>query len=285
MIGSNVVGDRMTPWLKRARDAHQFVSSRADFSPQIGIILGTGLGQLTEDIESVAEVSYGEIPDFPVSTVESHAGRFIFGHLSGRKVMAMQGRFHHYEGYSMEEIVLPVRVMKLMGVRVLIVSNACGGLNPLFVAGDIILIADHINLLGDNPLIGPNDESIGPRFPDMYNCYDRELAQMAAEVALECGIDLKKGVYIALAGPNLETAAEYRMLRILGADVVGMSTVPEVIAARHMGMRVLGFSVITDMGLPDALGPMSLERIIATANRSEPVLTRLIGSVVGRIDS
>jgi len=274
----------MVEWLKRARDAHKFVSSRVEFDPQIGIILGTGLGRLTEDIKAIGEVPYEEIPDFPVSTVESHAGRFIFGHLSGKRVMAMQGRFHHYEGYSMEDIVLPVRVMKLMGVETLIVSNACGGLNPLFRAGDIVLIADHINMLGDNPLIGPNDDSVGPRFPDMYNCYDRDLAHMATEVALQRGIDLKKGVYVALAGPNLETAAEYRMLRILGADVVGMSTVPEVVAARHMGIKVLGFSVITDMGLPDAMEPMSLERIIATANRSEPLLTRLIGSVVERMD-
>jgi purine-nucleoside phosphorylase len=231
----------------------------------------------------VGEVPYQEIPDFPVSTVESHAGRFIFGHLSAKNVVAMQGRFHYYEGYSMEDIVLPVRVMKLLGVKILIVSNACGGLNPLYEAGDIVLIRDHINLLGDNPLVGPNDESVGPRFPDMYNCYDRDLSETAANVALERGINLKKGVYLALAGPNLETAAEYRMLRILGADVVGMSTVPEVIAARHMGIKVIGFSVITDMGLPDALEPMSLERIIATANRSEPMLTRLIASVVERI--
>ena len=273
----------MAEWLKRARDAHQFVSSKAAVGPGIGIILGTGLGRLTKDIERVCEVPYQEIPDFPVSTVESHAGRFIFGNLSGKSVVAMQGRFHHYEGYSMEDIVLPVRVMKLMGVETLIVSNACGGLNPLYQAGDIMLIRDHINLLGDNPLRGPNDESVGPRFPDMYNCYDKGLAEMAAKVALEQGITLRQGVYVALAGPNLETAAEYRMLRIIGADVVGMSTVPEVIAARHMGIKVLGFSVITDMGLPDSLGPMSLERIIATANRSEPILTKLIASVVERI--
>lgn len=273
----------MTDAIDRARKAHQFVSGRVDFKPEIGIILGTGLGKLTQDIDSMAELPYLEIPDFPVSTVESHAGRFIFGHLSGKNVMAMQGRFHYYEGYTMEEIVLPVRIMKLMGISTLIVSNACGGLNPLYRAGDIMVIVDHINLLGDNPLIGRNDESVGPRFPDMYNCYTRDLVDLASRVALEEGIDVKKGVYVALAGPNLETAAEYRMLRILGADVVGMSTVPEVIAARHMGMKVLGFSVITDMGLPDALGPMNLEKIIATANASEPVLTRLIGSVVGRI--
>ncbi|TET82072.1 purine-nucleoside phosphorylase [candidate division TA06 bacterium] len=273
----------MVEGMKAAREAFQVLSKKVQFKPGIGIILGTGLGRLAEDIKGVNEVSYEDIPNFPVSTVESHAGRFIFGNLSGKKVVAMQGRFHYYEGYSMQDIVLPIRVMKLLGIKVLIVSNACGGINPLFSAGDIMLIADHINLLGQNPLIGLNDESIGPRFPDMYNCYDGELAQVAVKVALEEGIDLKTGVYAALSGPNLETAAEYRMLRIIGADVVGMSTVPEVIAARHMGIKVIGFSVITDMGLPDALGPMNLEKIIATANRSEPILTKLIGSVTGRI--
>jgi purine-nucleoside phosphorylase len=270
--------------ISRAGDARDFISSRVRFDPQIGIVLGTGLGKLTREIEKVAEVAYDEIPDFPVSTVESHAGRFIFGNLSGKRVVCMQGRFHYYEGYSMEEIVLPIRVMRFMGADVLVVSNACGGLNPLFRAGDVMLITDHINLLGDNPLRGPNDDTVGPRFPDMWNCYDRDLAEVAGKAALDEGIDLKRGVYVALAGPNLETAAEYRMLRMLGADVVGMSTVPEVIAARHMGMRVLGFSVVTDMGLPDAMGPMSLEKIIATANRAEPVLTELIASFVGRVE-
>ncbi len=273
----------MTDAMSKARDARDFLSSRIQFDPEIGVVLGTGLGKLTREIQKVGEVAYDEIPDFPVSTVESHAGRFIFGNLSGKRVVCMQGRFHYYEGYSMEEIVLPIRVMRLMGAEVLVVSNACGGLSPLFAGGDIMLIVDHINMLGDNPLRGPNEETAGPRFPDMWNCYDRELGELARGVALEEGIELKRGVYVALAGPNLETAAEYRMLRMLGADVVGMSTVPEVIAARHMGMKVLGFSVITDMGLPDALGPMSLEKIISTANRAEPVLTRLIASVVGRI--
>jgi len=273
----------MIEGMKAAEDVFQFVSGKVQFTPEVGIVLGTGLGKLAQDIEKVSEISYEKIPNFPVSTVESHAGRFIFGNLSGKKVVAMQGRFHYYEGYSMQEIVLPVRVMKLLGIEVLIVSNACGGLNPLFKAGDIMLILDHINLLGANPLIGPNDESIGPRFPDMYNCYDRNLADVAMSVALQEGADLKRGVYVALSGPNLETAAEYRMLRILGADVVGMSTVPEVIAARHMGVKVLGLSVVTDMGLPDALGPMNLEKIIATANKAEPVLNRLICSIVGEI--
>jgi purine-nucleoside phosphorylase len=273
----------MADAISRARDTRDFVLGRVQFDPEIGIVLGTGLGKLTGEIEKVAEVAYDEIPDFPVSTVESHAGRFIFGNLSGKRVVCMQGRFHYYEGYSMEEIVLPIRVMRFLGADVLVVSNACGGLNPLFKAGDVMMITDHINLLGDNPLRGPNDDSVGPRFPDMWNCYDKDLAEVARKAALDQGIDLKRGVYVALAGPNLETAAEYRMLRMLGADVVGMSTVPEVIAARHMGMRVLGFSVITDMGLPDALGPMSLERIIATANRAEPILTKLIASFVGRV--
>jgi purine-nucleoside phosphorylase len=273
----------MIEGMKAAKEVQKFISGKVKSKPDIGIILGTGLGQLGGRIEKVTEISYQDIPDFPVSTVESHAGKFIFGNLSGKRVVAMQGRFHYYEGYSIQQIVLPVRVMKLLGIEILVVSNACGGLNPLFSSGDIMLITDHINLLGANPLIGRNDEEAGPRFPDMYDCYDGKLAKLASDVALENGIDLKKGVYAALSGPNLETAAEYRMLRVIGADVVGMSTVPEVIAARHMGVRVLGFSVITDMGLPDALGPMNLKKIIDTANRAEPVLTKLISSVVGRV--
>lgn len=254
-----------------------------DFEPQVGIILGTGLGQLAGEIENAKRVPYGEIPHFPLSTVESHEGRLIFGHLSGKRIVAMQGRFHYYEGYSMNEIVFPVRVVKSLGANVLVVCNASGGMNPLFKSGDLMLINDHINFQGDNPLRGTNDDSIGPRFPDMFQCYDPQLLAIAEETALEERIPLRKGVYVALAGPNLETAAEYRMLRILGGDVVGMSTVPEVIAARHMGMRVLGFSVITDMGLPDAMGPMSLERIIAMAEKTEPKLTRLMAKVIGKM--
>jgi len=256
--------------------AVEFIRGKTKFVPQIGIILGTGLGSLAEGIKVEAKISYEKIPHFPISTVESHAGRLIFGKLCGKNVVAMQGRFHYYEGYDLKQVTFPVRVMKALGANILVVSNACGGLNPLFKAGDIMLISDHINLLGSNPLFGSNDESLGPRFPDMCCCYDPELIALAENVALNSGLKLQKGVYVAVAGPNLETAAEYRFLRLIGADVVGMSTVPEVIVARHQSMRVLGFSLVTDMGLPDALGPMNMEKILATAARSEPLLKNIM---------
>lgn len=256
--------------------AVEFIRGKTKFVPQIGIILGTGLGSLAEGIKVEAKISYEKIPHFPISTVESHAGRLIFGKLCGKNVVAMQGRFHYYEGYDLKQVTFPVRVMKALGANILVVSNACGGLNPLFKAGDIMLISDHINLLGSNPLFGSNDESLGPRFPDMCCCYDPELIALAENVALNSGLKLQKGVYVAVAGPNLETAAEYRFLRLIGADVVGMSTVPEVIVARHQSMRVLGFSLVTDMGLPDTLGPMNMEKILATAARSEPLLKNIM---------
>lgn len=261
----------------------EYIRGRTEFVPELGIILGTGLGGLAEDIKVETAISYEYIPFFPVSTVESHFGRLLFGTLSGKRIVAMQGRFHYYEGYSMQEITYPVRVMKELGAQILLVSNACGGLNPNFKSGDIMVISDHINLLGDNPLRGKNDESLGPRFPDMYNCYDKDLLALAEEVALELGIKLQKGVYVAVAGPNLETAAEYRFLKRIGADVVGMSTVPEVIVARHQGMKVLGFSVITDMGLPDALKPTSLEDVIQTAKLAEPNLKKIMVKVIEKI--
>lgn len=260
--------------------AVEFIRGKTKFVPQIGIILGTGLGSLAEGIKVEAKISYEKIPHFPVSTVESHAGRLIFGKLCGKNVVAMQGRFHYYEGYDLKQVTFPVRVMKALGANILVVSNACGGLNPLFKAGDIMLISDHINHLGSNPLFGSNDESLGPRFPDMCCCYDPELIALTENVALNLGMKLQKGVYVAVAGPNLETAAEYRFLRLIGADVVGMSTVPEVIVARHQSMRVLGFSLVTDMGLPDALGPMNMEKILATAARSEPLLKNIMTRVI-----
>ncbi|KPL00046.1 MAG: purine nucleoside phosphorylase [candidate division Zixibacteria bacterium SM23_73_3] len=260
--------------------AIQFIRNKTKFVPQLGIILGTGLGSLAEGIKVEVKISYEEIPHFPVSTVESHAGRLILGKLSGKDVVAMQGRFHYYEGYDLKQVTFPVRVMKALGANTLVVSNACGGLNPLFKAGDIMVISDHINLLGSNPLFGPNDESLGPRFPDMCCCYDPELVALAENVALNLGLKLQKGVYVAVAGPNLETAAEYRFLRLIGADVVGMSTVPEVIVARHQSMKVLGFSLVTDMGLPDALGPMNMEKILATAAKAEPLLKKIMTRVI-----
>lgn len=259
------------------------ITDKVSFKPEIGIILGTGLGMLAKDVEPVGVIPYQEIPHFPVPTVESHSGRFILGKLSGKKVCVMQGRFHYYEGYEMPEITHPVRVMKGLGIKILIVSNACGGLNPQFQAGDIMVITDHINLLGDNPLCGVTDPELGPRFPDMYNCYDRELVDLTEKVALDLKLTLRRGVYIATMGPNLETAAEYRLFRNCGGDAVGMSTVPEVIVARQIGIKVLGFSVITDMGLPDAMRPVNLAEILKIAGGAEPKLTVLVREVVKRI--
>jgi purine-nucleoside phosphorylase len=263
--------------------ATQVVRERFDGQPTVGLILGTGLGQLAREIEVDVSISYGEIPGFPLSTVESHEGRLLCGTLGGKTVVAMQGRFHLYEGYTAQQVTLPVRVLRALGADALIVSNACGGMNPLWNPGDLMLIADHINLLGDNPLIGPNDERLGPRFPDMSQPYDPGLRALAREVALHEKILLREGVYVAVPGPNLETRAEYRFLRAIGADVVGMSTVPEVIVAVHGGMRVLGISIITDRCLPDALEPATVEQIIAVANSAEPKLTALVRGVLERL--
>jgi purine-nucleoside phosphorylase len=251
--------------------------------PEVAIILGTGLGGLAREISVEAAVDYASIPGFPLSTVESHAGRLLAGTLGGKTVMAMQGRFHRYEGYTLEQVTFPVRVLRALGARTLVVANACGGMHPLWARGDLMLIADHINLLGDNPLVGENDPAFGPRFPDMSDPYPERLRAIARAAAVEQGIVLREGVYVAVPGPNLETRAEYRMLRALGADVVGMSTVPEVIVAVHGGMEVLGVSIITDECLPDALEPVSVERIIAAANAAEPRLTALVRAVVERV--
>ena len=266
----------------RVQAAAEVVRGRSALVPETGIILGTGLGGLAREIAVEAEVPYAEIPGFPLSTVETHAGCLLLGRLGGRPVVAMQGRFHRYEGYDLQQVTFPVRVLHALGARTLIVSNACGGMNPLWGPGDLVLLSDHINLLGDNPLVGSNDERLGPRFPDMSAPYDPELRALARKAALELGIMLREGVYVAVAGPNLETRAEYRMLRALGADVVGMSTVPEVIVAGHQGMRTIGISIITDQCLPDALEPADIGRIIATAGRAEPHLTRLIAALVER---
>ena len=252
-------------------------------TPKIGIILGTGLGQVAKAIKAEAEIPYSKIPHFAVSTVESHAGKLLFGTLSGVPVMAMQGRFHYYEGWTMKQITYPVRVMKALGAKILLVSNAAGGLNPLFRPGDIMLITDHINLIGDNPLIGKNDDELGPRFPDMFDCYSKFLRDIAEKTALELGIRLVQGVYVPVAGPNLETAAEYRFLRVIGGDAVGMSTAPEVIVAVHSGMKILGFSVITDMCLPDSLEPATLEKILATADMADEKMATLVSAVIPKI--
>lgn len=262
------------------KEATDVIRKQSSLIPQIGIILGTGLGGLAQEIKKDAEISYKDIPYFPVSTVESHAGKLLLGRLGGRAVVAMQGRFHRYEGYSMKQITFPVRVIKALGADILLISNACGGMNPNFSPGDIMITVDHINLMGDNPLIGENDEEIGPRFPDMSEPYSRELIALTEKVALEEKIKIQKGVYVAVTGPNLETAAEYRFLRSIGADVVGMSTVPEDIVAIHSGMRVLGLSVVTDKCLPDALGPAIIPEIIRIANETEPKLTCLMKRVI-----
>ena len=267
----------------RVADAARVVRGRTTVRPEIAIVLGTGLGALAEEIELEATIPYGEIPGFPLSTVESHTGRLLLGRLAGRAVVAMQGRFHRYEGYDLRQVTFAIRVLHALGAGTLVVSNACGGMHPLWAAGDLVLLSDHINLLGDNPLVGPNDDRLGPRFPDMSAPYDPALRALARAAALDLGIVLREGVYVAVPGPNLETRAEYRMLRAMGADVVGMSTVPEVIVAVHQGMRVMGISIITDQCLPDALEPADIGRIIETASRAEPQLTRLVTTVVERL--
>ena len=264
-------------------EAVSFIKERLPINPEYLLILGTGLGELAEKMTIELELPYKDIPHFPVSTVESHTGKLLMGYLGGKRVMAMQGRFHYYEGYSMNQIVFPIRVAKMLGIQTLLVSNACGGLNPNFQRGDIMLINDHINFLGDNPLIGPNDPDLGPRFPDMSQPYTKHLLVTANQVALDAGIKIHQGVYLAVSGPMLETRAEYRYMRQLGADVVGMSTVPEVIAAVHMGMKVLGISVITDECFPDSLEPVSLDDVLNAAAMAKPQLTRIVVGILERL--
>jgi len=249
----------------------------------IGIILGTGLGGLVKEIEVKHQINYEDLPHFPISTVESHHGKLIFGTINGKNLVAMQGRFHYYEGYSMQQIAYPVRVMKFLGVETLLVSNACGGMNPQYRKGDVMIMVDHINMLGDNPLIGKNEDELGPRFPDMSEPYKFELIELAEKIALENQIKVQKGVYIAVPGPNLETRAEYKFLRATGADVVGMSTIPENIVANHMGMKVLGISIVTDECFPDTLKPVNVEEIIATAMQAEPKMTLIMKELIKRL--
>jgi len=273
----------MTPLRKHIDETVAFLRTKTASTPGIGIILGTGLGGLVKEISIEREIDYADIPHFPLSTVESHHGKLIFGTLGGKAVVAMQGRFHYYEGYTMQQVTFPVRVMKFLGVHTLLVSNAAGGMNPQFRRGSVMVITDHINLLGDNPLIGSNDESLGPRFPDMSEPYSKKLISLAEDVALGLKIRVERGVFVAVPGPNLETRAEYRFLRLIGADVVGMSTVPENIVANHMGMSVLGFSIITDECFPDTLKPTGVDEIIAIAAATEPKLTAIMKGVVERL--
>jgi purine-nucleoside phosphorylase len=263
--------------------AHDRIRDHSSLVPRVGVILGTGLGGMAEEIAVEAAIPYEEIPGFPLSTVESHKGRLLLGHLDGVPVVAMQGRFHRYEGYSLQEVTFPVRVLRLLGAETLVLSGACGGMDPLLSLGELVVLDDQINFMGDSPLIGPNLDEFGPRFPDMSEPFDRRLQELALAAALSRGIPLRRGVYAGVVGPQLETRAEYRMLRRLGADVVGMSTVPEVIVARHMGMPVLAVTIVTDICLPDALEPVDVETIIRTAMEAEPHLTVLLRDVIQQL--
>jgi len=264
-------------------EAQAAVRLRWQRTPKVGLILGTGLGNFASLIETDAAIPYAEIPHFTVSTVQSHAGQLVCGRLGGVPLMAMEGRLHHYEGYSMRQVTFPVRVMKALGAEILIVTNAAGGMNPQYDLADVVIIEDHINLMPENPLRGANDDRLGPRFPDMIAPYDRELIALAARTASELSVPTRKGVLVAVPGPNLETRAEYRMLRTLGADVVSMSTVPEAIVAVHAGLRTLGFSIVTDLCLPDALEPVQIEKIVEVAGRGGKHLERLIPRIIERL--
>ncbi|MCO4292087.1 purine-nucleoside phosphorylase [Solitalea sp. MAHUQ-68] len=267
--------------LDRLRSTIEHIEKRINgFQPEIGVILGTGLGKLVEDIEIKYELMYSNIPNFPISTVEFHAGKLIFGTLNGKNVVAMQGRLHYYEGYSMQQITFPVRVMQLLGIKQLLVSNACGCLNPDYRKGDLMIIDDHINLLPDNPLRGHNYDTLGPRFPDMSAPYDKVMIKKAEQIAVANNIVAHTGVYVSVPGPNLETRAEYKYLRIIGGDVVGMSTVPEVIVANHMGLPVFAISVITDECFPETLTKVSIDEIVTVAQLAEPKMTLILKELI-----
>jgi len=262
----------------------EFINQKSNIKPKIAIILGTGLGRLVEDIKEKEIIPYSDIPNFPISTVQGHGGNLVLGKLENKEVVAMQGRFHYYEGYNLKEVTFPVRVMKKLGADVIIISNAAGGMNRFFKRGDLMLITDHINLFGNNPLIGPNDEELGLRFPDMSEVYDRKLVELTLKVALKEKIKLHQGIYVGLTGPTLETPAEYRFLIKIGADAVGMSTVPEVIVANHMGMKVLGISCITDLAINGVIVKTGLEEILKAASKAEPIMTKLVKKVIQKID-
>jgi purine-nucleoside phosphorylase len=265
---------------RRIDEAVAYVRDQSSVTPRFGLILGTGLGSLSSEFEVLSRIHYSEIPHFPISTAESHDGVLELGRVAGEPCAVMNGRVHYYEGYSMQEVTFPIRVLRALGARRLIITSAVGGLSPSFRLGDLFVTTDHINLMGDNPLIGPNDESIGPRFPDMSEPYDQDMVQRIETLALQYQIPLRKGVFVAVAGPNLETRAEYRFLRWIGADVVGMSLIPENIVAVHGGMKVAAISVITDMGLPDALEPVDIARIVAVAEQASPKLSKLVAGLI-----
>lgn len=270
--------------IESLNEAVGFIRHRTKFQPDYGIILGTGLGNLVSHIKIEAEINYSLIPHFQVSTVESHSGKLIFGTIGNKKVVAMQGRFHYYEGYSMDDVVFPVRTMKMLGIQKLFISNAAGSLNANINKGDLMIIRDHINLQPSNPLIGPNDYELGPRFPDLFAAYDKSLIEQALQIAKENNITCHAGVYVSVPGPNLETPAEYNYLHIIGGDAVGMSTVPEVLAAVHMGLPVFAISVITDKGFPvDAIEPVTVEDVIAVAKTAEPKMTLILQELINRL--
>jgi purine-nucleoside phosphorylase len=266
--------------MERFMEAVNYIRQHYSSQPEVGIVLGTGLGGLVTEIKVEKEIAYNFIPHFPVSTVESHFGKLIFGTIGEKKVVAMQGRLHYYEGYSMYQITFPIRVMALLGIKSLYISNAAGGLNLKYTKGDLMIIEDHINLQPENPLTGPNVNEFGSRFPDMSRPYDLNLIEKATAIAKDEGIRAHVGVYVSVSGPNLETRAEYRFLRMIGADVVGMSTVPEVIIANHMGLRTFAISVVTDMCDPDHLEPANVPDIIETATKAEPKLTRILSRMI-----
>ncbi len=270
----------MTELRTQIDEAVAAIRAHSSLAPEVAIVLGTGLGAFSQTIQAEATIPFEKIPHFPRTTLAAHAGRLLLGTVAGRHVVAMDGRFHYYEGYSMQEVTIGVRVMRALGAKLLVLSNACGSINPDHRKGDILLIDDHINLMGDNPLIGPNDDALGPRYPDMIEPYDKPFLELAARIAREEGIRAHRGVYVAVAGPNLETRAEYRFMQTIGADVVGMSTVPENLVAVHMGMKVFGIGIITDMCLPDELEPADIESIIKIANEAEPKLAKIVTRLI-----
>ncbi len=274
----------MKEYVERVKKAVEYLRQRVNVQPRIAIILGSGLGGIAQSLENPTVIKYSEIPGFPVSTAPGHKGELMFGKLSGKDVMLMNGRFHYYEGYSMQDVTFPIRVMQVLGVKYLFVTNASGGLNPIFDVGKPMIITDHINFMGDNPLFGPNVDEWGPRFPDMSEPYSNELIKLAEEVAKNEGIEVYKGVYVAVAGPNFETRAELKMLRNFGADAVGMSTVPEVIVARHAGIKVLGLSAITDRAVPEDLKPLTAEEVLEIAEKAGKKIARIIMGVISRLD-
>jgi purine-nucleoside phosphorylase len=273
----------MTTLMQKMNEAVSFIENKISFKPQIGLILGSGLGELADEIQNPVAIDYSDIPHFPVSTVEGHAGKLVVGELNGKPVVAMQGRFHYYEGYPVQDVTFPVRVMKGLGISLVVVTNACGGMNPEFNAGDLMIIEDHLNLTGANPLIGANEADLGPRFPDMSRAYTPELVEFVISTADQLGITVQKGVYAGISGPTYMTKAELRMLRTLGGDAVGMSTVPEVIVASHMSMKVIGISCVTDMAIADELEPLTHEQVVAVANSTKPKFIQLVKQIVSDV--